>query len=121
MKQTSEPPEDMRSRTRRFALSVISASARLPKSDEVRVMSRQFLRSGTSVGAHYREASRARSTAEFTSKLEGALQELDETTYWIELLQDSKLTRFPEGAGIAAEADELIRIIVIMVKNAKGH
>ena len=73
----------MRERTKRFALRVIRLYIALPKSTEAQVLGKQVLRSGTSVGAHYREAHRARSTAEFVTKLEGGLQELEETaTGW---------------------------------------
>jgi len=83
-------------------------------------MARQMLRSGTSVGAHYREAYRARSTAEFISKMEGALQELDETTYWLELLVETGQLSHKRLGPLMAEADELIRILVACVKAAKG-
>ena len=83
MKDENEKPEDLRSRTRRFALAIVQAFVALPKNEVARVLGRQFLRSGTSVGAHYREGSRARSDAEFISKLEVGIQELDETfTGW---------------------------------------
>jgi four helix bundle protein len=71
----------LRVRTKAFALRIVLLSAALPKSTEAQVLGKQVLRSGTSVGAHYREAHRARSTAEFVSKLECGLQELDETCY----------------------------------------
>ena len=73
-------------RTKDFALRVIRMYTALPKSQVAVVLGNQVLRSGTSVGAHYREAYRSRSTAEVISKLEVALQELDETTYWFQLL-----------------------------------
>jgi four helix bundle protein len=72
-------PEDLRTRTKRYALDVIAFYVVLPGTPQAQVMGRQMLRSGTSVGAHYREACRARSDAEFISKIEGGLQELDET------------------------------------------
>jgi len=82
-------PEDLRTRTRQFALRIIRLFAALPKTTEAQVLGKQLLRSGTSVGAHYREATLARSDAEFISKLEGGLQELDESAYWMELLSES--------------------------------
>ena len=78
--------EDLKDRTKRFALEVIRLSGSLPKTTEAQVIGKQVLRSGTSVGAHYREAQRAKSDADFISKIEGGLQELDETAYWLELL-----------------------------------
>jgi len=83
-------------------------------------MGKQMLRSGTSVGAHYREAVRARSTAEFISKLEGGLQELEETIYWLELIVESELMTQERIDPLIAEADELAAILVTCVKNAKS-
>jgi four helix bundle protein len=109
----------LRARTKRFALSVIRLSTRLPRNDEVLVMRRQLLRSATSVAAHYREACRARSDAEFISKLEGALQELDESSLWCELLVESKLCDWPEVRKCIDEIDELISILVTIVRKRK--
>ncbi|MGH9900349.1 MAG: four helix bundle protein, partial [Pyrinomonadaceae bacterium] len=78
--------QDLRQRTKAFALRIVKMYAALSKSAEAQVIGRQVLRSGTSVGAHYREACRARSDADFISKIEGSLQELEETIYWLELL-----------------------------------
>ena len=83
-----EPPRDLRKRTKALALRVIRLYSSLPKHGPASVIGHQLLRSGTSVGAHYCEAYRARSRAEFVSKIEGGLQELEETNSWIELLID---------------------------------
>jgi four helix bundle protein len=85
------------------------------------VIGKQVLKSGTSVGAHYREATRARSTAEFISKIEGGLQELDETTYWMELLAESSIVPPARLAELQREAEELIAIFVACAKNAKDQ
>ena len=82
-------------------------------------MGKQLLRSGTSVGAHYREAYRAKSPADFITKMEGGLQELDETDYWLELLGDSEIISHARLADLRAEANELIAIFVASVKTAK--
>jgi four helix bundle protein len=82
---------DLIERTRDFALRIVKMYVKLPKSAVSEVMGKQVLRSGTSVGAHYREARRARSTAEFISKIEVAIQELDETTYWLDLIAHSAI------------------------------
>ena len=79
MNHSPTAPMDLRLRTKRFALGIISLFTALPVRPQAQVMGKQVLRSGTSVGAHYREACRARSDAEFISKMEGALQELEET------------------------------------------
>ena len=84
-----EPP-DLKPRTKEFALRVIRMYTKLPRSDTVaQVLGKQVLRSGTSVGANYREAAQARSKAEFTSKASDSLKEICETEYWLELLVDS--------------------------------
>src|SRR3954467_7174063 len=83
--------EDLRRRTKQFALRIIRLYCAVRGDDAANVMGRQMLRSGTSVGAQYREACRAHSTAEFVSKIESASQELDETGYWLELLVESGL------------------------------
>src|SRR5688572_11296950 len=83
--------QDLRQRTKGFALRIIRLYAALPKTTEAQILGKQLLRSGTSVGAHYREAYRAKSPADFITKMEGGLQELDETDYWLELLGDSEI------------------------------
>jgi four helix bundle protein len=99
---------------------VIRLYVELPKSrEEVRVLGRQLLRSGTSVAAHVREASRARSTAEFCSKLDGALQEADESQLWLELLRDDCEIRSEQLRNLLRETDELIAIFVSIVEKAK--
>ena len=84
-------PTDLKARTKAYALRIIKLYQALPKSGEAQVIGKQILRSGTSVGAQYREACRAKSPADFINKMEGGLQELDETGYWLELLADSKI------------------------------
>ena len=107
-------------RTKRFALEVIRLYSRLPKSTEAQVIGRQVLRSGTSVGAQYREAIRAKSVADFINKLEGALQELEETQYWFELLNEADIFRDSVVmTSLMKESDELIAILVSSVRTAK--
>ena len=84
-------PLDLKVRTKQFALRIIRLYTSLPKTTEAQVIGKQVLRSGTSVGAQYREAQRAKSDADFINKVEGSLQELDETGYWLELLQTARL------------------------------
>lgn len=110
---------DLRERTKQFALRIVRMYSALPNSPVAWVLGKQVLRSGTSVGAHYREASRARSTAEFVSKIEGALQELEETRYWLELLVDAKLLPSSRLQSLLAETDELTAILVSSAKTAK--
>src|SRR3989304_6090260 len=82
---------DLKVRTKKFALRVIKLYQSLPKTGEAQVIGKQVLRSGTSVGAQYREACRAKSPADFVNKMEGSLQELDETDYWLELLVEAEI------------------------------
>jgi four helix bundle protein len=112
---------DLPARTKQFALRIVKLYAALPKTTEAQVLGKQVLRSGTSVGAHYREAMRARSRAEFISKIEGGLQELEETSYWLELLADGGVLPAKRLAELRREADELIAILVTSVKTAKGR
>ena len=114
----AEVPFNLRVRTKRFALQILRMSASLPNTPEAWVVRRQVCRSGTSVGAQYREACRARSKAEFISKMESALQELDETSYWLELAVEAAMLSANAGA-VQDEADQLIRIFVSSIKRAK--
>ena len=79
---------DLKERTKEFALNIIALYSQLPKRREGQVIGDQLLRSGTSVGAHFREARRAKSNADFISKIDGGMQELEETAYWLELLKE---------------------------------
>ena len=110
---------DLKERTKGFALRIIRLYSALPKTTVAQVLGKQLLRSGTSVGAHYREAIRSRSNAEFISKLEGALQELEETAYWIELLVESGVFSHTRVAALVKEDDELTAILTTCVKNTK--
>jgi four helix bundle protein len=114
-----ERTEDLRVRTKAYALRIIRLYSALPKQPVAQVLGRQVLRSGTSVGAHYREAFRAKSRADFISKMEGALQELDETLYWIELLADAGAVQARQLQPLLVETDELISIFVTIVKRTK--
>jgi len=106
-------------RTKEFALRIIRMYAVLPKNSIATVLGHQAFRSGTSVGAHYREANRARSTAEFISKLEVAIQELDETKYWLELIIEAALVRAAQLAPLQSDASELAAILTASVRTAK--
>jgi four helix bundle protein len=119
MKVPGEEGWDLKARTRDFALRIIRLYATLPKTSEAQVIARQLLRSGTSVGAHYREATRARSAAEFVSKLDGGLMELEETLYWIELLEGARLAEPASLRPLQVECDELIAILMACARNAK--
>lgn len=113
--------KDLCERTKKYALRIIRVYTRLPKSTEAQVIGRQLLRSGTSVGANYREAFRARSTAEFVAKLGIYLQELDETAYWLELLIEAEIFTQTKCAELQDETNQLLAIFTSISKKTKGR
>lgn len=117
----NNPKQDLRIRTKQFALRIIKLYQSIPKSGEAQVIGKQVLRSGTSVGAHYREVCRAKSPADFINKKEGSLQELDQTAYWLELLVEGKILPADKVVELQKETDELIAIFVASVKTAKRN
>ena len=115
----AEGEKDLRKRTKKFSLDIIKLVASLPRSREADIIGRQALRSGTSVGANYREATRARSKREFISKIGIVEQEADETLYWLELLDESGLMNGRLLENLIKEADELVAIFVTIGKKSK--
>ena len=111
--------QNLKERTKDYALRIICMYSALPKTAVAQVLGKQVLKSGTSVGAHYHEACRARSTAEFVSKIEGGLQELDETEYWLELLVRSSIVIKRKMSGLLEETKELNSIFTASAKTAK--
>jgi four helix bundle protein len=112
--------EELRQRTKQYASEVIRLYVKLPKiREEVKVLGRQLLRSGTSVAAHSREASRARSGSEFCSKLDELLQEADEAQLWLELLRDDCGIRLENIDSLLRETDELLAIFTTMVSKLR--
>src|SRR2546423_9607145 len=97
---------DLKQRTKTFALRIIKLYSALPRRGDAKALGNQILKSGTSVGAQYREACRAKSNADFISKVEGALQELDETTYWLELIGEADILPASRMQPLDSEADE---------------
>ena len=117
----SEKPRDLKIRTKQYALRIIRMYCTLPKNDEVaQVLGRQVLRSGTSVGANYREASRGRSKAEFISKIGDSLKEIEESEYWCELLVESGCVPAVKMSNLLDETRQLIAIFTTINKKAKG-
>jgi len=110
---------DLRERTKKFALRIIKLYTALPRRGDAQVLGNQLLKAGTSVGAHYREACRAKSDADFISKIEGALQELDETAYWLELIGESEILPLKRLEALQDEAEELTAILVTIVTKVK--
>src|ERR1035437_3943325 len=119
--KAADHKEDLPHRTVRYSLAVMDLSEFIPNNPRGWVISKQVLRSGTSVGAQYREACRAKSDPDFISKLEGSLQELDETLYWFELLQESKLVVPERIDALKQETNELISIFTTIVKKVKSR
>lgn len=122
MKEEQEPEEpafDLRVRTKAFALRIIRMFVALPKTEEARVLGKQVLRSGTSVGANFREAHRARSKAEFIAKVGDCLKELDETAYWLELLTESNIVPEAKLKSLQDETNQLLAILTTISKKAK--
>src|SRR5438132_8427248 len=118
----SEQPKDLKPRTKAFALRVIRMYSRLPKNNTVaQVLGKQVLRSGTSVGANYREANRARSKAEFISKIGDCLKEIEETEYWLELLVDSGCVLKTKMEDLLDETRQLIAILRRLINVRKAE
>ena len=117
----NQEPKDLQIRTKEFALRVIRLYCALPKSTEAQVLGKQVLRSGTSVGANYREANRARSRAEFIAKIGDCLKELDETAYWLELLAESSMVSDAKLADLRDECDQLLAIFTTISKKTKAN
>ena len=114
--------KDLLPRTKMFARRIIHLYGSLSKADTVaQVLGKQVLRSGTSVGANYREANRARSKAEFISKMGDCLKEADETLYWLELLLDEKIVPAKKLNALVSESGELVAIFITILKKARGH
>ncbi|MGZ5473960.1 MAG: four helix bundle protein [Thermoanaerobaculia bacterium] len=107
---------DFRDRTREFSLRIIRLCSALPSQRDADVIARQLLKSGTSPGAHFREALRARSKAEYVAKMNSGLMELEETLYWLELLEGSGLMATGRLEPLRIETSELIAIFVSLIK-----
>jgi four helix bundle protein len=112
---------DLRVRTKKFALQIIKLYQNLPHSGEAQVIGKQILRSGTSVGAQYREACRGKSPADFVNMMGGSLKELDETAYWLELLREGEIIPVTKLADLQKETDELIAIFVSSINTSKRN
>ena len=111
---------EMLQRTKAFALRVVKAVRALPKRDDVAtILGRQLLRSGTSVGANYRAACRAKSSADFRNKLKIVEEECDESLYWMELLIEAGRINASQVAELFAEGDAIISIVVASIRTAR--
>jgi four helix bundle protein len=111
--------QEMKERTKRFALRIIKLVDALPTSKSAYTLGKQLLRSGTSVGANYRAACRAKSSADFISKLSIVEEEADESAFWMELLTESNIVKEDLLADLLDEANQIVAIVVSSIKTAK--
>ena len=111
--------QDLRLRTRKFALEIIRLYRQLPRTAEAYTIGKQLLRSGTSVAANYRAVQRARSKAEFVAKLGIVVEEADETQFWLELLDDAQVIKNEHLHNLQREVTELVAIFTASLKTAK--
>ncbi len=118
---TTKEKGDLKVRTRDFALRVIKLVESLPKRKSATVLGNQLLRAATSIGANYRAASRARSRAEFISKLNIAMEEADETLYWLELIRESSFLTPTQIHSLVDEANQLVAILTASTKTARQN
>lgn len=121
MKSRLERVKELQDRTKRFAVAVVRFFSRLPKTEAARVIGRQLLRAGTSVAANYRAACRARSAADFISKISIVLEEADETLFSLELLVDADIIESRLTSGLSAECHELLKIFSASLATAKAN
>jgi len=109
----------LKKRTKDFAIRIVKLSQALPKTDVGRTLGRQVLRSGTSVAANYRAVCRARSRAEFVSRMAVVVEEADETVFWLELLVDAGVVPLRRLDSLIKEANELLLLSAASLRTAK--
>jgi four helix bundle protein len=119
--KTLDQAKLLQDRTKKFAIRVIKAFARLPRDEAARIIGRQFLRSGTSVAANYRAACRARSAADFVSKISVVAEEADETLFWLELLTEAELITKRLLEALMLECNEVLKIFSASLATAKRN
>lgn len=116
---TTYPAEELKKRSKTFAIRVVKLSQALPNSREAWVLGKQVLRSGTSVAANDRAACRARSKAEFVAKIGIVVEEVDETIFWLELLVETNIVAKKRMAALLEEAQELLAIFAASHRTAR--
>ena len=112
--------QNLRDRTKQFALQIIKLCESLPRDEASKVLSRQLLRSASSVGANYRAVCRAKSRNDFIAKFGIVLEEADESAFWMELLLDSGKTSGSKAAELLREANELAAIAISSINTARS-
>lgn len=113
--------QDLKNRRKPFGVEIIHLVESFPNSKTADIIGRQILRSGTSVGANYRAACRAKSRADFISKMGNVEEEADESIYWLEVLEESKIVQSARVKELQREANELVSIIVCSINTAKRN
>ncbi|MBS1788542.1 MAG: four helix bundle protein [Acidobacteria bacterium] len=113
--------EEMKSRTKSFTLRVIRLVEALPVGRTAEVVGKQLLRSGTSVGANYRAACRAKSTADFIAKMGIVEEEADECAFWLEIIVESDLMKKERIEDLSDEANQIVAMVVSSINTARGH
>jgi four helix bundle protein len=111
--------EELKKRSKQFAIRIVKLFRSLPRTEEARIMGRQVLRASTSVAANYRAVCRARSKAEFIAKIGVVVEEADETVFWLELLVDTEIVRETRMRKLMNEANELLAIFAASQRTAR--
>jgi four helix bundle protein len=114
-------PDELKQRTKTFSIEVVKFARKLPHDIATEHVARQLARCGTAVGANYRASCRAKSGADFVSKMTTVEEETDETLYWLEVLVDSDTLPRRAVATLMDEAEQLLRIVVASIKTARGR
>jgi len=116
-----ERAAELKQRTKRFAIRIVKLFQSLQRSPEAQILGKQVLRSGTSIAANYRAVCRARSRAEFISKMSVVLEEADETVFWIELLIETEIIRQERAQELLNEANQLVAIFGASLRTSKSE
>ena len=114
-------PEILRDRSKKFAIQVVELFRSLPKTDEAKVIGKQLLRSATSVAANYRAVCRSRSRVEFISRMGIVVEEADETVFWLEMLEETRIVGKEKIESVLVEANELLAIFAASQRTAKAN
>lgn len=120
MENEQKKKRDLRERTFKFARAIIRLFVSLDKTPLAQILGKQVLRSGTSVGANYREADQARSKLEFISKIGDCLKEADETAYWLELMAAENVLAAEKLTSLIDESNQLVAIFTTIRRHAEG-
>ena len=113
--------KQLEERTKKFALSIVRLSTQIPNSPEGKVIRNQITKSGTSIGANYREANRARSKADFRNKIRICESEASECQYWLEIIQEMEWIRSEEYLTVRKESGELLALFNSIGRNSRDH